>query len=102
MSSVTFGRYNPQNTFVHKVDPRNKILIVILLMVSIFLQFHVWSTTLLLSAALLIVFILIMVISKVSFIQLFKSLGSMWMLVIMLLAIYVFIPNPTYIKYIMA
>ena len=96
MSSVTFGRYNPQNTFVHKVDPRNKILIVILLMVSVFLQFHVWSTTLLLSAALLIVFILIMVISKVSFIQLFKSLGSMWMLVIMLLAIYVFIPNPTY------
>ena len=96
MNSVTFGRYNPQNTFVHKVDPRNKILIVILLMVSIFLQFHVWSTTLLLSAGLLIAFILIMIISRVSFLQLFKSLASMWMLVIMLLVIYVFIPNPTY------
>ncbi len=96
MNSVTFGRYNPQNTFVHKVDPRNKILIVILLMVSIFLQFHVWSTTLVLSAGLLIAFILIMITSRVSFLQLFKSLASMWMLVIMLLVIYVFIPNPTY------
>ena len=96
MNSVTFGRYNPQNAFTHKVDPRNKIIIVILLMVSIFLQFHVWSTTLLLSAALLIIFIIIMLISRVSFIQLFKSLASMWMLVLMLLAIYVFIPNPTY------
>ena len=96
MNNITFGRYAPYGTFTHKVDPRNKILIVILLMVSIFLQFHVWSTTLLLSAGLLIFMIILMIISRVSFIELFKSLKSMWFLVIMLLAIYVFIPNPTY------
>lgn len=96
MNNITFGRYTPYDTFSHKVDPRNKIFIVILLMVSIFLQFHIWSTTLLLSAGLLILFILIMLISRVSFIDLFKSLKSMWFLVIMLLVIYVFIPNPTY------
>ena len=96
MASITFGRYTPYNTFVHRLDPRNKILILILLMVSIFLQFQVWSTTLLLSAVMLILLIIIMLISKVSFLQLFKSLKSMWFLVIFLLIIYVFIPNKSY------
>ena len=96
MNNITFGRYTPFNTFTHKVDPRNKLFIVILLMVSVFLQFHVWSTTLLLSGVMLILFILLMIISKVNFIDLFKSLKSMWFLVIFLLVIYVFIPNPTY------
>lgn len=96
MNNVTFGRYTPYGTFVHKVDPRNKLVIVVLLMVSIFLQFHVWSTTLVLSGAMLIILIAIMILSRVSLIDLFKSLKSMWFLVIMLLAIYLFIPNPTY------
>lgn len=96
MANITFGRYSPYNTFVHKLDPRNKIVILILLMVSIFLQFQVWSTTLLLTGVMLILLIVIMLISKVSFIQLFKSLRSMWFLVIFLLIAYVFIPNNTY------
>ena len=96
MNNITFGRYSPYNTFTHKLDPRNKLFILVLLMVSIFLQFHVWSTTLLLSAVLLVLFIAVMILSRVSFIQLFKSLKSMWMLVIFLLVAYVFIPNSTY------
>ena len=96
MNNITFGRYSPYNTFTHRLDPRNKLFIVVLLMVSIFLQFHVWSTTLLLSAAYLIVFVIIMLISRVSFIDLFKSLKSMWFLIIFLLAVYIFIPNSTY------
>ena len=96
MNNISFGRYTPYNTFTHKVDPRNKLFLVILLMVAVFLQFHIWSTTLLLSAALLIIFIIIMICSRVSFLELFKSLKSMWFLVIMLLVLYVFIPNPTY------
>ena len=31
MNSLTFGRYSPYNTFTHKLDPRNKILLLILL-----------------------------------------------------------------------
>lgn len=96
MNNITFGRYSPYNTFTHKLDPRNKLFILVLLMVSIFLQFHVWSTTLLLSAVLLVLFIAVMILSRVSFIQLFKSLKSMWMLVIFLLIAYVFIPNSSY------
>lgn len=34
--------------------------------------------------------------SRVSFIQLFKSLGAMWFFILFMLIIYIFIPNPTY------
>ena len=97
MNNITFGRYSPYNTFTHKVDPRNKLFILVLLIVSIFFQFHYWSTTLLLSGAFLILFIIMMLVSRVSFIQMFKSLKSMWFLILFLLVIYIFIPNSNYI-----
>ena len=96
MNSITFGRYTPFNTFTHKLDPRNKLFILVLLIISIFFQFHLWSTTILLSAAFLILFILMMLISRVSFLEIFKSLKSMWFLIVFLLVIYVFIPNKAY------
>lgn len=96
MNNVTFGRYTPYNTFVHKLDPRNKILILILLMVAIFLKFTLWSTTLLLSAVMLILLIILMILTRISFLDLFKSMKSMWFMVIFILAIYVFIPNNSY------
>ena len=96
MSKVTFGRYSPYHTFIHKMDPRNKILLLILFMVSFFLQFHVWSTTLLMSGVFLLTLLVIMIIARISIFDLFKSLSSMWFMIIFLLIIYVFIPNNTY------
>ena len=97
MSKITFGRYSPKNTFVHRMDPRNKILILILLMVAIFLQFTHWSTTLVLSGVLLLVIIIFMIISRINFIELFRSMATMWFLIIILMAAYIFIPMSTYI-----
>ena len=37
-----------------------------------------------------------MIISKIRFLDLFKSLSTMWFLIIILMVIYVFIPNPSY------
>lgn len=96
MNNITFGRYTPYGTFTHRLDPRNKIIILILLMVSIFLQFTIWSTTLLLSGVMLLLIVSIMILSRVSVIDLFKSLKSMWFLVIFLLIVYIFIPNSSY------
>ena len=95
-SSITFGRYSPKNTFVHHLDPRNKILLLILLMVAIFLQFSNWSTTLILSGVLLVFIIFFMIVARINFINLFRSLTTMWLLIIILLAAYVFIPMSTY------
>jgi len=99
MAEITFGRYTQFDTPVHKIDARNKILMLILLMVAIFLQFKLWSTTLILSGVMLILFIILLAISKVSFKDMFKSLASMWFLILFLLIIYIFIPNSSY-KYI--
>ena len=96
MASMTFGRYTFRETYVHHLDARNKILLMILFMVGIFFQFHMWSTSLLLSGLYLLVLIIIMIISRINFLQLFKSLSGMWMFIIVLMAIYIFIPNNTY------
>ena len=93
MDNLTFGRYSPYNTFVHKLDPRNKILLMILFMVGIFFQFKLWSTALIMSGCYLLLLIIIMIISRVSFVQLFRSMASMWLMIIFLLLIYIFIPT---------
>ena len=96
MASVTFGRYTFRDTYVHHLDARNKILLMILFMVGIFFQFHLWSTSLLLSGVYFMVLLIIMIVSRVSFFSLFKSLSGMWLFIIILMAIYIFIPNTNY------
>ena len=96
MNNLTFGRFSPFNTVVHRLDPRNKIFLVILLMVTIFLKVDVWSSALIISAILLLILIIFMFISRVSFISLFKNMKTMWMLLLFLFIIYIFIPNTNY------
>ena len=96
MASMTFGRYSNKNSFTHKLDPRNKILMVILLTVTIFLQFTNWSSTLIISGVLVIFTIILLIVSKVSLLELFKSLAMMWLLMIFLMAGYIFIPMANY------
>lgn len=96
MSSMTFGRYSFRDTFVHRLDARNKIFLMILCMVAIFFQFKMWSTALFLSGLYFLALIIIMIISKVNILQLFKSLAGMWLFIIILMVIYIFIPNNNY------
>ena len=96
MNSITFGRYTPYDTAIHRIDPRTKILMLILLLVTIFLKVNSWSTTLILTAFIFAFLIMVMATAKVSFIGLFKSLKSMWFLILFLMIIYIFIPNTTY------
>ena len=96
MNNLTFGRYSPFNTVIHKLDPRNKIFLMILFYVCIFLKVTSWSSTLIMSGVLLLFLVIITIISKVSFLSLIKSLGAMWILFIFLMVIYIFVPNPEY------
>ena len=96
MNNLAFGRYTPYNTFTHKLDARNKIVLMILLIVGIFFQFRVWSTTIVFSILYLLLLIVMMIVSRVSFLKLFNSLKGMWFLVLFMFAIYIFIPNSTY------
>lgn len=96
MNSIALGRYTPYSTFTHRLDPRNKLFLVIALMVVIFFQFKVMSTTLLFSGIYLLLFLILMLVSRVSFLNLLRSLRGMWFLVIFVVAVYVFIPNSNY------
>ena len=96
MASMTFGRYTFRETFVHHLDARNKIFLMILFMVGIFFQFHMWSTALLLSGLYFVVLVAIMIFARVNLFSLFKSLSGMWMFIIILMAIYIFVPNNNY------
>lgn len=98
MSEITFGRYSPYDTFVHRLDARLKIFSLIILFVSIFLQFNLWSTSLIVSGILLLLLLVLMLFARVSIIDLFKSLAGMWFLVLFLLVIYIFIPNSNYTR----
>ena len=96
MASMTFGRYTFRETYVHHLDARNKIFLMILFMVGIFFQFNMWSTALILSGVYFLLLLVIMIVSRVNFLSLFRSLSGMWMFIIILFAIYVFIPNNNY------
>lgn len=96
MNNITFGRYTTENTVVHKLDPRNKIVLMILLMITIFLPFQVWSTTLILTGLVLAFLIVVMFLSKVNFFDLFRSIKGMWFLILFLMVIYFFIPDKSY------
>ncbi len=96
MASMTFGRYTFRETYVHHLDARNKTFLMILFMVGIFFQFHMWSTALLLSGLYFVILIAVMIFARVNFFSLFKSLSGMWMFIIILMAIYIFIPNNNY------
>ena len=96
MNNLTFGRYSPYDTIVHRLDPRTKIMMMILLMVTIFLKIPTWSTTLILTGLILLFLIVIMLISRIRVRDLFKSLSAMWFMILLLIVVYVFIPNPNY------
>lgn len=92
---ATIGKYSPYNTFIHRLDPRLKIISLILIMVSIFLGYSSWSLTLIMSIISIIFLSILMIISKVSFIDLLKQLLMMWIMVILLTCINIFFPSNT-------
>ena len=96
MDSVTFGRYSPLNTFIHKLDPRNKIFLLALIMSMVFFKFSIWSTNLIISGIMLIITFILVLLSKIRIRDILRSLASMWIMIIFLMIIYVFIPNSTY------
>ncbi|NLB48393.1 MAG: energy-coupling factor transporter transmembrane protein EcfT [Erysipelotrichia bacterium] len=96
MSSMTFGRYVFHETYIHRLDARNKIFLMIIFMIGIFFQFNLWSTALLLSGLYVVLLVIFIAMARINFLSLFRSLGGMWFFIIILMAIYIFIPNNNY------
>ncbi len=92
MSGITLGRYAPYDSIIHRMDPRNKIFCLVVLMVAIFFQFSTPEITFIIGGILLAFVLILMLASHVSFKQLFGSLKSMWFMVLFLLIINAIIP----------
>ena len=93
MSNFSMGRYVPYHSFLHRMDPRVKIFCLILLMVAVFMPFANWSMTFAMGGIAALLILVCLWISHMSFSDLWKSLRSLWVMVIFLLLIYILTPR---------
>lgn len=96
MNNLTFGRYTPYNTFVHKMDARNKLFLTIAFIVVIFFRFSNWGSIVVFTTGYILLLALLMIVSKTSFIGFLRGLKGMWLLALFLFILYIFIPNSNY------
>jgi energy-coupling factor transport system permease protein len=92
MKGLTLGRYAPFNSFVHRLDPRSKLLILVLMMVAVFYGYTSQVMTFVMGGILLLLILVILLISRISIRQLFSSLRALWIMIIILLLINVLVP----------
>lgn len=90
MANISLGRYAPYNTFLHRLDPRTKLLSMIFLMVCIFFSYGSTWTNLFIYLLIGIFNYILMRISHIKLKQLFKQLKMMWFMMIFLFAINLF------------
>ena len=92
---MTLGRYVNKDTFVHRLDPRNKFILLFVFMVIIFMinpsaigfEFIGWLGYFLISVFLIVMY----KVSKLKISMIFKSLKPMWFMMIFLFVINLFI-----------
>lgn len=85
IKDITIGQYVPGDSFIHKLDPRTKILISILFIVDIFLIKSFWGYLF------VVLFIgAILYVSKLSPKYLFKGLKAIFVLVLITAILNVF------------
>ncbi len=87
MKDVSFGQYIPQNSFVHKMDARIKILMVIAYIVAVFLvrSFHFLGFV-----ACLLFVVVATVFAKISFLRVLKSIKAIIFFIILTAIIQIF------------
>lgn len=77
MTDITIGQYFPGNSLLHKLDPRMKILLMIVLMVSVFICRTYWA----LALAFAVTFIIVSV-SRIKLKVIFKGLKPILVIVL--------------------
>jgi len=89
---MTLGRYAPFNTVIHRMDPRSKLLMLVLMMVAVFYGYQSQVMTFVMGGIIFILILTILLISRISLKQLFSSLKALWIMIIILLIINVLVP----------
>ena len=82
---ITIGQYFPGESFLHKLDPRAKILITLIYIVTLFLCKNFFSLFLLLAVAIVSV-----LISRISFRVILKGLRMILLIILFTAALQIF------------
>ena len=90
LKDITLGQYFPGDTVVHRLDPRTKLLLVILYIVALF-QAKGWISY----AAVLLVTIACMALSHISFKNIFKGLKPMLFIIVLTAMLNIFYTTGT-------
>ena len=90
MNNISLGRYSQYDTLLHRMDPRGKIVSMIICMVMVFFSYGSLWTNLIVYAFLMVGIYILMRIAHISLKQLFKQLKVVWMMMIIILIINIF------------
>ncbi len=82
---ITIGQYFPGDSFLHKLDPRAKIIITFIFIVALFLCKNFFSLLLLLAVSILSV-----IVSKISFKVILKGLRMIILIVLFTAVLQIF------------
>lgn len=86
MRDVAFGQYYPAKSFTHKLDPRTKLLFLILYVVTVFLSQNFYAL-----GACALVFVLVACVSGVPFHKLLRSVKGVLFLLVFMSALNLFL-----------
>ena len=90
--TAILGRYVNHNTFIHRMDPRNKFFCLVALMVAVFISYPTYEMTFIVGGAVATLIISLLLLAKVRILDVFKSLRVLWFFVLLLMIINVFAP----------
>ena len=79
MKQLALGRYIPYDTIIHRLDPRAKIIGLGALLIAIFLPMTAWGYGLLIAFTLLL-----LKLTKVKLVSVYRSLKPMWFMMLFL------------------
>ena len=85
LTEITLGQYFPGNSWIHRLDPRTKILATIIYIIAIFFADTPLSYGILSAFAALVI-----LISRLPWLMVLKSLKPIWIIVILTMLIHMF------------
>ena len=85
LSEITLGQYFPGNSFIHRLDPRTKILATLIYIIAIFLADTPLAYGILIGFAVLVV-----AVAKLPVGLVFKSLKPIWIIILITMVIHMF------------
>jgi energy-coupling factor transport system permease protein len=85
LSNITLGQYFPGDTPVHKLDPRSKILLTILVIAATFTAADFFAYGLLAAF-----FVFVAFLGRLSFVRLLRSVKPLWPIILITLLAHIF------------